>query len=232
MNADWESLLTDFIATLREVDILLVSAESSVADEVKHATFNKSALLLLSCKFENFVELLVEQYVYAINTFRLPSDRIPEPLRLHHTFQVLGKIEQQRNSGQIDVVKQAFCDIATLWITSNPFDQLTVDNKFAYGKHGEKELIKLFRPIGINDVFAEIEVNVHDDTSENGADFKRVDFKGMFNSVMNMRNNILHQNATPSLTPGTIRDYKIAFECFSENIVAKLSASLQAFEGA
>ena len=106
------------------------------------------------------------------------------------------------------------------------FNQLRIECKFAYGKHGEKELVKLFSPIGIEDVFTEVEVFIPGESLGDELTKKKVDFKGVFNSVMHMRNNILHQDASPSLTHESIREYKLAFQGFAEAVTNVLDNNL------
>jgi hypothetical protein len=44
---------------------------------------------------------------------------------------------------------------------------------------------------------------------------KPIDFKGVFNSVTAMRNNILHADASPNLNTNQIREFRRHFENFA-----------------
>ena len=228
MNSELQDSLSDFLRTLDEVDILLSSAEECIHEETKYAAYNKSALLLLSGKFENFVETITEQYVFLVNKLNLRSSLLPEEMRLHHTYAIIDKLSKKsKNSSQSDEVKRMLSEIGSIWVSDTNFNQLNIDCKFAYGKHGESELVKLFKPIGIKDVFLEVEVFIPDSNSDDfSAEKRKVDFKGIFNSVMNMRNNILHQDASPSLTDKSIREYKLSFQSFAEAVTNKLDNNL------
>ena len=228
MNSELQDSLSDFLRTLEEVDILLSSAEECIHEETKYAAYNKSALLLLSGKFENFVETITEQYVFLVNKLNLRSSLLPEEMRLHHTYAIIDKLSKKsKNSSQSDEVKRMLSEIGSIWVSDTNFNQLNIDCKFAYGKHGESELVKLFKPIGIKDVFLEVEVFIPDSNSDDfSAEKRKVDFKGIFNSVMNMRNNILHQDASPSLTDKSIREYKLSFQSFAEAVTNKLDNNL------
>jgi hypothetical protein len=229
MHADIEAVLQDFLNTLEEVTILVSAAESSVADEVKYAVYNKSALLLLSGKFENYIESVAEQYVFVVNQLNLPANRIPDILRLHHALGILSKVDLYRNNGRADEIKKIFSEVSSIWITELTFNSLKIDCKFTYGKHGENELKKLFVPLGIEDVFVRVKVFVPEENLSDGLlTTREVDFKGVFNSVMGMRNNILHQNASPNLTHTAIKEYQLAFEVFSKALAQELDSYISA----
>lgn len=232
MNSELQDSLSDFLRTLEEVDILLFSAEECIHEEAKYAAYNKSALLLLSGKFENFVEILTEQYVFLVNKLNLRSSLLPDEMRLHHTYAIIDKLSKKsKNSSQSDEIKRMLSEIGSIWVSDTNFNQLNIDCKFAYGKHGESELVKLFKPIGIKDVFSEVEVFIFDSSLDYDSTRKRVDFKGTFNSVMNMRNNILHQDASPSLTHKSVREYKLSFESFADAVTITLDNSLNKLIG-
>ncbi len=229
MHADIEAVLQDFLNTLEEVTILLLAAEDSVADEVKYAVYNKSALLLLSGKFENYIESVAEQYVFIVNQLNLPANRIPDILRLHHALGILSKVDLHRNNGRADEIKKIFSEVSSIWITELTFNSLKIDCKFTYGKHGENELKKLFVPLGIEDVFVRVKVFVPEENLSDGLlTTREVDFKGVFNSVMGTRNNILHQNASPNLTHTAIKGYQSAFEVFSRALAQELDSYISA----
>lgn len=226
MHSDLESVLSDFTSTLKEVSVLLIAAETCVEEEIKYATYNKSALLLLSGKFENFIEVLAEQYLYIVNSLKLRSSLIPKAMRIHHTLGMLDEIMDYRNAGKYDEIIKRFPNLSSLWVVDVEFDELRFECKFNYGKHGESELKQLFSPLGIDDVFSQIDVFIFDENTPDGSSLKKIDFKGVFNSVMWMRNNILHQNASPSLTHISVGEYKIVFENFSKALTDSLDKKL------
>jgi hypothetical protein len=221
MNEELQSVQDEFLLSLAEVDILLSSAEACTKDEAKYAAYNKSALLLLSGKFENFVEAVAEEYVFIVNNLNLRSSKIPDVMKLHHSYALLNKLENARKNGQDDA-KKILEEIGAVWVTNVNFNKLDIECKFNYGKHGEKELKKLFIPIGIDDIFEAVEINFCKENVEDDEKLQKIDFKGVFNSVMNMRNNILHQNASPNLTLDRIREYQGIFKMFAAALVVLL----------
>ena len=92
---------------------------------------------------------------------------------------------------------------------------------------GNSQIVKnALHGLGIEDVFLQVEVLIPDENMVDMTALKKIDFKGMFNSVMGMRNNILHQNASPNLTHDTVRKYQIVFESFSKALANVLDANI------
>ena len=186
--------------------------------------------MLLSGKFENFVELVAEEYIFLVNNLNLRSSLLPETIKLSHTYSIIKQLDKELersiSSDESGTITRLLNEIGQIWVLDAAFNRLNINCKFSYGKHGEKELIKLFLPLGISDVFAEVKVSIPDENIGNEQTQKKVDFKGVFNSVMHMRNNILHQNASPSLTHESVREYKFALQGFANAVCVVLDNKL------
>jgi RiboL-PSP-HEPN len=218
---------TDFISNLKEVQVLLSAADSHEHSEIEYAAFNKSALLLLTSKFENFLESIAEDYIACINSLQPCSNLIPIELRLQHTFKMLASIENYKLKHKKSDAVDTFTKLGELWISDISYSNLDIDCKFSYGKHGEAELNKLFSGIGIDNIFEKVKVIKQQETIlEEKDDTIKSDFKSIFNSVNGIRNNILHQDASPTLTTRTVCDYKEDFELFAGELEKFLNSEL------
>lgn len=229
MNSELKSVYQDFLGNLEEVNILLQSAdECSPEDELKYATYNKSAILLLAGKFENFAESIAEQYIFVVNSLRLKTHILPEPLRIQHSFSMINKLPKSNISGQRSTIVKIFADLSNVWHVDAELDSLDIVCKFSYGKHGEKEFKKLFATVGIDDVFNEVKVMVEQESilGEGENDKYEIDIKGTINSITHIRNNILHQNASPSLTTEAIKNYLNELRMFAFELVNYLNSSV------
>ncbi len=218
-----------FEQTLQEVEILIEMAkECENNNQIKYGAINKSAFLLLASKFENFIERILEDYIDSICQLNLPCTQLPEILLIQHTFQLLNKIESYNAPHKHHKAKDVFKDVGQLWVTENNISRLDIKCKFSYGKHGEKEFQKLFNIIGFNDIFSEIEItdreeSLYDDISEQ---IIVVDFKGKINSLTNLRNNILHQDASPNLDVNMIEQYKKYIGQFAQKLITLLNTKI------
>lgn len=216
-----------FEQTLKEVEILIeIAKECEQDNQTKYSAINKSAFLLLASKFEKFIEKTLEDYIDSVCNLNLSCTQIPEILLLQHTFQSLKKIESYKAPHNHDKAKEIFREVGQLWTTDNTISSLNIKCKFNYGKHGEKEFQKLFKIIGIDDIFSEITIidsveSLIDDTDE-----RAIDFKGKINSLTNLRNNILHEDASPNLDVNMIEEYKKHIGQFAEELISLLNVNI------
>ena len=229
-HPELENTLQSFLETLAEVDILIQFSKTYTSDELKYMTFNKSALLLLTTKFETFVESIAEQYIYVLNHLNLPCNDIPKILRLHHSQYILENFKKYQNLRDFQRHATELTDLSLLWDSEKPFNRLKIECKFSYGKHGGKELQRLFKQIGIDNIFSSVNIfrereNMWDDKPQK----IHVDFKSIFNRIVNMRNNIIHEDASPGLTCGVVDDYKELFKDFATELTIVLTHQLQSF---
>jgi hypothetical protein len=224
-----------FTNTLAEVELLLREAEDAApgklqANEQKFAVMNKSALLLLTGKFEAFLEGAAEDFLFAVNQVGAKARHLPIRILAEHSVHAVREIEKKLNNGDIEAVRSVFVALGRYWIDLDACADLNVSCKFNYGKHGEDQAVRLFQRMGIKDVFAEI--SIVDDAAEvyDGDAAPPMDVKGTVNSLTGIRNNILHQDETPNLTTASLRKQSIVLQRFATALVAELQATLDEIE--
>lgn len=212
---------------LKEVKTLIDFALENEANQLKYSALNKSSLLLLTSKFEVFVEDVIEEYIDKINQMNLNNNEISEYIKMKHTISKLRELNttiehEHKKDKSIQILKS----IAKLWQDSvERFDSLEVSNKFSYGKHGANELQKAFNNIEITNVFETI--ILYSDSQESLLEeVNMIDFKTIFNNIVNLRNLITHQDITPNLTHRQIEGYTKNFDDFSKELCNYLSNSL------
>lgn len=215
--------LTEFDEALEEVRILCRSAAKNTTNDKYYKAVNKSAVLLLTSKFESYLENVLEEYISFINSMNLSAKKIPNICKLNHTYPIINAICEQNDkyNRQPEMVLNLE-EISKLWaLHDEKFNQLNIQFKFNYGKHGEKEIVKLFNKIGIDNIFSEITIY-----EMSGSVSQQVDVKGRINSIVGIRNNIIHSDANPSLTHVQIKiDIKL-LHCLAEEIVTTLNAKI------
>ncbi|MDD5581494.1 MAG: HEPN domain-containing protein [Methylobacter sp.] len=220
----------DFHSSLEEVDTLLALAEADDS-ETRYKVLLKSALILLAGKFEAFAEDIAEEYLFSLNELKPLAKEVPLPIKIHHTLKAIKLADKFRHKDRIQDGEKIFTEIAMLWSSDLHAPKLNVDCCFSYGSHGEDELRKLFWNVGIENVFEYVVLEKNQDslldTVENDLDKVKIDFKGTFNSITNIRNNIIHQDATPNLTIPQIKDYRYLMQNFSTVLEAKLQNTIQ-----
>jgi hypothetical protein len=213
----------EFVEALDEVRVLVRSAARSTLRDKYYKAINKSSVLLLTAKFESFLENILEEYLSFINKKNLEAKKIPNIYKLHHTFPVIEMICEHKANGHkhVEIIK-TLQDIARLWaLEDEKFAELDIQFKFNYGKHGEKEVIKLFEKIGIHNIFLKIKIYEYI-----GGVRTQIDIKGKFNSITNIRNNIIHSDANPALTHTQIKQYLTTFQKFAKALVKVLDKAI------
>ncbi len=170
----------------------------------------------MTSKFENFIEGFLREYAKLKITQNTFSDVNNEQLLNQIINNILNKIEKlspQKKFKQSDI--NDYLKEITNIINQNSNIDLSkynqyFDAKFNYGKHGGSELKKLIEKFGFKE-FA------------NNQD----DFFEIFNSVTGIRNNIIHQDTTPSLSNEEMENYINKFCQFSDDINEEANKMLQ-----
>jgi len=186
---------------LLEVKVLLRYAAKNRKSLEKYGLFNKSAIILLSTKFECFIEDILAEYVYeycskcgkdSIDAAILTglSDRI-----LDDVFTIHNNVEKREK--KLILLQQ----LARLYLDDGcNFSDYVMTIKFALGKHGEQQIKKLFLRCGLDDFHTHAEAS---------------GFYENLNSLISIRNNIIHEDATPSLTEEDVKKHIDEIENFS-----------------
>lgn len=226
MTFQLDSFVT-FNNALEEVSFLLDFANNCESTPKKYAALNKSALLLLTSKFEVFVEDVVREYIEEINLMKLTVPLISDHLKMKHSItrikELVDIIEHpNKEEKRIEVFKE----IAKLWSDQHEtFDELNIPNKFNYGKHGSKEMEKLFKNIEIENVFETIIIYTDAENSLLGSE-EVIDLKGIINNITNQRNKITHQDQSPNVTHQEIQGYVDHLSSFSKELCEYLQGNL------
>src|SRR5688572_19311571 len=152
-----------FTKTLAEVELLLHDAEQAApgmpgAIEQKFAVMNKSALLLLTGKFEAFLESAAEDFLFAVNEAGAIARHVPIRILAEHSASAIRDVKQKLENGDVEGIRTIFVTLSRYWVDLDRCSALDVSCKFNYGKHGEAEVVRLFRRLGIDNVFEKVAV--------------------------------------------------------------------------
>lgn len=207
---------SEFEESLKEFDLLLeLAAKADVDDESEqYAVFLKCALLLLTTKFECFLEELVEEVGNWIRNENIPCSVLPIEMATHYTHRRSCNVESHYNRAKFDDIRVSSTALARFWLDQDSGD-FEIDCKFSYGRHGDKEVAKLLRRIGVPEPFDVIAVEIEqpDGTTQ------QVDMAGIVNSLTAIRNNVLHENASPLLTDVFLLEKHTCLLKFSTGLV-------------
>lgn len=228
-SINFESL-RKFHIELREVIVLI---RRSKKEELKSRAIGniylKAALILLTSKFEAFLENIVSEYIILLNedeTIKL----IPEILKLYHTKELFEKFgiyfHKIYEDDKRKIISDNMKDLALLWKDDINAKPIEISNKFNFGKHGEKAINELFRRIGFNNILDEF-IIVKKVQTLDGEVEEDINFKAKVNELTHKRNVILHNDTSITFTKEEIVDYIKYLKQFSQKLVNELIKSIK-----
>lgn len=187
----------DFKASLKDISSLQLFAKKEEGAGRSGELFLKLCIVILVTKFEVFVESILKEVQYSLRTSsgincvdlhvytRINSLRVAI-----NEDKIVDKLNQRDS---YDITKLGFMNTSFSKMVRISTDADRVSKEFCFevawplGKHGKEELVKLFKQFEGKDIFSEDDLN-------------------QFNSLLSIRNHIVHQDASPSLI--TITDIK------------------------
>ena len=214
--------LYKFNVALREVIILIrrFKLEESKSRTISNI-YLKSALILLTAKFEAFLENIVAEYIAKLNE-ELIVTQFPEILKIYHTKEILEQFNNcfQRLGEQDkrDKIIKNMKDLALLWQSNIEAKPIKINNKFNYGKHGQEAINELFRRIGFENILDEFIITEKIQTID-GEEEEQIDFKAKVNELTGKRNSILHNDTSITFTKEELIFYIKYLKQFSQKLV-------------
>lgn len=192
----------EFEEACTEVHLLIEYSKRNNKNFKKYATFNKAAIVLLCAKFEAFLENFLEEYAfYHLNN---SSNRSLDRCLYDHLVDcILNNIEFYKSKP--DKRKEGVAKLEALCGPNEirPINSFHFDPKLKFGKHGQGEVERLLRVFGFSEYV--IQENVKS-------------FFITFNSLNSIRNNIIHEDATPSLTHQNVQSYLDSVKLFIDGL--------------
>lgn len=178
--------ISNFVDTLQEIDLLVTYAQRNSKDFVRYRLFNKVAIVLLMSKFENFLEVFIEEHSDKQLQGHSPAT-FPDNLKVLYldeaAKEILNKHGKDKKEKVVKYIQQLYGDSTEKNIYS--LKSIKPSCCFNYGKHGSDEIKKLFTNHGLGKFIKSDGLRPIIDK---------------LNSCIAIRNNIIHQDVTPSLT--------------------------------
>lgn len=176
-----------------EVDMLLDYASNNTEDIKRYQMFIKASVVLLSTKFEVFLEEFIDEHsrlVLAGHT----NATISTELKNKYIDTAVDMVRETNNRTKKN---QYLSMVSKLLINSgesiSTFSSIRPSTKFSFGKHGQKEIEALFERHGLKAFI----------TSEPIHNLLQI-----MNSLFSIKNNVIHEDASPTLTHQTIQNHK------------------------
>lgn len=216
-----------FETALAEVEHLLACARRSIGVRHDYLTYLKAAIVLLGAKFEAFAENVVEGFVDDLIALTPKAKHLSRDLRISSTNLLINQCLNGTAFSAKPLAVSSLQAAAALWNEEDRHHTLSVSNKFNYGKHGSSEVIALFLRIGVIDVLEECKISSPAPSTMLGTAPPRISIKADIDSFTYIRNNIIHNDSTPSVTHQQIHGYKEKFWEFGYMVDLRLNQELE-----
>ena len=189
-----------FRANLAEIDVLHSYALLNEKKIQEYRLFNKVAVVLLCTSFEVMVESFIaehtENLLLCYDNLTLPQFMKDNYINDTIKYLMSAPVPSQKKK-QLRALFQLHGNKS---IQVSTLSDLVLEMRFSIGKHGQKETERIFTKFGLKSFI---------ESSSFISAF------GTINSAVAMRNNIIHEGSTPSLTHVDVENYKDAFLEFS-----------------
>lgn len=185
--------IDDFYDKIKEVDILIEYSKHNQKDVIRYQLFNKIAEVLLTTKFECFIEAFFEEHAERMLRGHTPNTI---PIVIKHNYidhaanQIIGTNKRKMKDTALAGLMALFDKTQTNLVNAKSIQPPV---KFNYGKHGQKEIETLFKIHGMETFIM---------CRESQA------FLNQYNSCIAIRNNIIHQDASPTLSHQNVAEHK------------------------
>jgi hypothetical protein len=227
----------EFKIALDEVNVLITQAGEYIQDQLKYSVFNKSAVILLMAKFESYLENVVDEFCFRLSGLKLKAKNIPLSIRFQASRDIitgdfLEDLERDRTTDNEKLqrkLKKKLQELSSIWDDECLPVKIEISNKFDYGKHGEKEIRRFFKRIGIDDVFNKFLIDKKVDGID-GEESYTISAASDINSLTFYRNAIIHSDSNLNITHDQIKAYKDNLYYFADKIDNKLYEWLKEIE--
>lgn len=220
----------DFLNSLNEVVELNDMAE---LDEIKsfnnvynNSTIYKSIILLLVAKMEKYVKDSAADYFDEIIKKNVKAQELPQKFKNELVMRLASQIENNHiNNCNKEEYKKNIKNISIAWDDNVTISNIDVDNKLPMSSHGTTEIENIYKKLGFDNILSTIpDIEI---LSPLGVTKTLVSVKDKINSLIGLRHNIIHSDATPSITKEDVNLFINVITNFVNFIDLKLDESLK-----
>jgi len=141
-------------------------------------------------QLEVYVERLLKQFVKQYNLIGLTSCQIDERIKLEHSKKIISKLNDSfKHEHKTTECMARLEDIRDIWTTEKQV-KIDLNLKYPRGKHGELQFEKLFKKIGIDDIFNEIVIQ---SDSSSLLEESTLDVSNFIQEITTKRNLAIHE---------------------------------------
>ena len=215
-SSDAYDSINDFKNNLKEVDILMSYSRVNKKSLDKYKLFNKMAIVLLCCHFESFIEAFISEHVDMLKAC-YNSGNIPQYMKDNYVNDAFETLKNRsKPSSDKKTLNALFKLHDSAIVDMSNLNDLKLDMKYSFGKHGQEETEKIFNKFGLNSFVASVEF--------------KTSFK-VINSAISIRNNIIHEGSAPTLSYEDLSRYVSNFLKFADGLYNHIMKNQKQYYG-
>lgn len=219
-----------FYTSIQEITFLNQKIGNNSGDK---ALF-KSIVLLLSAKLEKYVKDSAQEYVQKLLKLNLTKNDIPWELFVEIIKNEVNTINKVKIENYLtkETYKERSRVLSLIWDDKKILKSLKcAEFSISISNNGTNEFERVYKKIGFPNIINELEDYVlNDDVLDSICSLTSYSIKEKINSIIHMRNNIIHDDATPQITPSDIKLYIEVVKSFVDQIDSKLGNTIESLK--
>lgn len=212
----------EFYSSIQEITFL----NQQIHNDANDIALFKSIVLLLCAKLEKYVKDSAQEYVQEILKLNLKKNDIPQELLVEIIINEVKKIgDGTINRYLADATYQERAKVLSLiWDDKKVLKSLKVDEfSVSISNNGTNEFERVYKKIGFPNIINGLNDYVFNDMYSSTS----YSIKNIINTIIWMRNNIIHDDARPPITTSDINLYIEIVKNFVDQIDAKLETEIR-----
>lgn len=231
MTAPVTGSFSDFLESLREVDMLLAMApreparDGGAANQARERNLmnalTRSCVVMLVASFEGFIKSVLTDLIDAICQAKPPARRIPDALLELHTRERIEEIFGTEGPNRIYRTRRLFTTYAQLWDENHSINPNLLSAKILTRQftNARPEVIEsVFSLLGVEDVLSRIDAHVNQVIASRGDQATSVKTETKLAEIVERRNRVAHGDRSELLTPIEVENYKVFLTDVAEMI--------------
>lgn len=218
----------DFDESIKEVTYLNTLSESDAKND---KIYFKVIILLLCAKLEKFVKDSTNEYIDLLLEKKLTKDKLPEKFIIEIIKNELSKIQNDSVENYIhnERSKERSKIFSLIWDEKYSLDSLQKkDFVVSISNNGTTAFEDTYKKIGFTDIIKNL-LDYQQEDEDSGlviTTSTKHPISNTINKVVKIRHEIIHDDATPSITKNDVDLYVEIFKEFVKQVDAELEKAL------